>query len=203
MCSHPACVIVDKHIGSGAAQWLPWEPSNIPRQIQRMGIKRNITYYYRCFTLSCFILWLPTISHKKYTYPQCHDVLLTLTTYLSIRSRLFVSMRWGCVWFIQLALVEACVVDFHIAHCICREVTVLAAELLCDVMCLQVSGQVGLLGTLVWTPETIHCCNLLWWCVSIYLQAWKRVWCYMTPNVLTDTRCHYATQNSSSKSDIR
>ena len=31
------------HIGSGAAQWLPWGPSNIPRQIPEMAIKRNFT----------------------------------------------------------------------------------------------------------------------------------------------------------------
>ena len=38
VCLHPACVRVGKHIGSG---WLPWEPSNIARQISRMAIKRS------------------------------------------------------------------------------------------------------------------------------------------------------------------
>ena len=45
LCSGPACVIVGRHIGSGAARWLPWEPSNIPRQIPEMSIKRTLGYF--------------------------------------------------------------------------------------------------------------------------------------------------------------
>ena len=45
-CSRPTCVIVGRHIGSGAARWLPWEPSNIPRQILEMVIKRNFSLLY-------------------------------------------------------------------------------------------------------------------------------------------------------------
>ena len=37
----PACVIVGRHIGSGAARQLPREPQNIPRKIPEMAIKRN------------------------------------------------------------------------------------------------------------------------------------------------------------------
>ena len=44
-CSIPACVIEGRHIGSGAAWWLPWEFSNIPRQILEMAIKRNFTLF--------------------------------------------------------------------------------------------------------------------------------------------------------------
>ena len=43
-CSRPACVIVGRHIGSGAALWLEWEPSNIPRQIPEVAIKRDYTF---------------------------------------------------------------------------------------------------------------------------------------------------------------
>ena len=35
-CSRPACVKVGRHIASGAAHWLPWEPSNIPRKISEI-----------------------------------------------------------------------------------------------------------------------------------------------------------------------
>ena len=45
-CSLPACAIVGRHIGSGAARWLPWEPSNIPRQIPDVAIKRNFNFTY-------------------------------------------------------------------------------------------------------------------------------------------------------------
>ena len=50
--STPACVIVGRHTGSGAARWLPWESSNILRKIPEMAIKRNFTYF---------------------TYPQCYQ----------------------------------------------------------------------------------------------------------------------------------
>ena len=43
-CSHPICVIMSRHIGSGSAQWLPWEPLNIPRHILEMATKRNFTF---------------------------------------------------------------------------------------------------------------------------------------------------------------
>ena len=36
-CSRPACVLVGRHIGSGAAQWLLREPSKIPRKIPEMA----------------------------------------------------------------------------------------------------------------------------------------------------------------------
>ena len=39
VCSCPACVIVGRHISSGAAQWLLREPSNVPRKIPEMAIK--------------------------------------------------------------------------------------------------------------------------------------------------------------------
>ena len=48
-CSHLACVIVCRHIGSGAAHWLPWEPLNIPRQVPEMAIKRNFTSFFFSF----------------------------------------------------------------------------------------------------------------------------------------------------------
>ena len=47
MCSHPACVIMGRHIRSGAAQWLPWEPLNIPRKLPEMAIKWNYYYLFR------------------------------------------------------------------------------------------------------------------------------------------------------------
>ena len=53
-CSRPACVIMGRHIGSGIGRWLPWEPSNIPRQIQEMEIKRTFT----AFTYTK-VGWLP------------------------------------------------------------------------------------------------------------------------------------------------
>ena len=40
-CLRPACVIVGRHIGSGAAQWLLWEPLNIPKEIPEMAIQRK------------------------------------------------------------------------------------------------------------------------------------------------------------------
>ena len=50
-CSCPACVIVGRHIGSGAAQWLPREPSNIPGEIPEMAMKRKFLFTLLYFTL--------------------------------------------------------------------------------------------------------------------------------------------------------
>ena len=44
-CSHPACVIVGRHIGSGPTRWLPWKPSIIPRQFPEMAIDRTLLYH--------------------------------------------------------------------------------------------------------------------------------------------------------------
>ena len=51
-CLRPACVIVGRHIGLGAAQWLPREPSNIPRKIPEMVIKWNHFYFVLLITCS-------------------------------------------------------------------------------------------------------------------------------------------------------
>ena len=53
-CSCPAGVIVGRHTGSRAAQWLPWEPSNIPRRIPEMAIKRNFTLLFFKVNLFAF-----------------------------------------------------------------------------------------------------------------------------------------------------
>ena len=56
------CVIVGRHIGSGAAWWLPWEPSNIPRQMPEMAIKKNFTLlFFTChLALAPNVVWRVT-----------------------------------------------------------------------------------------------------------------------------------------------
>ena len=68
-CSCPACVIVGRQIGSGAAWRLPWDPSNIPRQIPEIAIKRNFTFFtflYLCEFTVIFTLYLGVKNVKKH-----------------------------------------------------------------------------------------------------------------------------------------
>ena len=77
-CSCPAFVIVGRHIGSGAARWLPWEPLNKPRQIPEMAIKRN----FADFTLFVDTQWehcsIVVMSINDHAFVSCISSVMIL-----------------------------------------------------------------------------------------------------------------------------
>ena len=78
VCSHPSCVIVGTHIGSGAAWWLPREPLSIPRQIPEMAIKKNFTLLFFC-TLSCYTTWMEMTHTDIYMWSESLEQMLWIS----------------------------------------------------------------------------------------------------------------------------
>ena len=101
VCSRPACVIVDRHIGSGTEHWLPSEPSNIPTQIPEMTIKRNFTLLIITLLshkhLSLFRFWLLDMKFKHWISYIVSEWKTILWATVSDRHLLIWSHKFHCL----------------------------------------------------------------------------------------------------------